>query len=125
VQHNVKDHAGVVFTSVWATWGERGEATLDSGLTYGPDGPVLVHAGKRLGRYLFSDLGRAVAAAGRPRGWREAAARVADEHVVNISRSGVVSLPAVEARDRAWIVSLPGRVARASVALYEALLDLE
>jgi hypothetical protein len=116
---------GLAFEAAWATWGERGEAVLDSGLTYGEQAPVLVVVTKRQGRYSFSDRGGAVEAAGRPPGWRDAADRIVEEHTVNIGRNGVVGLPAVERRELAWLASLPDRIAQASLALYEELLDLD
>jgi len=115
----------LAFEREWATWSERGEAVLESGLTYGGDRPVLVHASKREGRYAFSDGGGAAAAAGLPAGWREAADGVTEDYAVNVSRRGVVFLPATERRELSWISSLPGRIAEASVALYGALLELD
>jgi hypothetical protein len=80
---------------------------------------------KREGRYSFDDRGAAARLAGRPPGWREAADAVVEAYVVNVSRQGVVFLPAVERRELTWLSSLPQRIAEASVALYGALLDLE
>jgi hypothetical protein len=98
---------------------------LDSGLRYGGERPVLVLARKREARYLFTDDGAALEAAGRPSGWREVADRVAGEYIVNISRDGDVFLPATRRQDAAWIASLPGRIAEASHAFYAELLELE
>ena len=58
---------GLAFERAWATWGERGEALLDSGLRYGGTDPVLVHVTKREGRYSFTDRGEAFRLAGRRR----------------------------------------------------------
>jgi hypothetical protein len=114
-----------LFEAESAGWGERGEALLDSGLTYGGERPVVVLARKREGRYLFSDQGAAIEAAGRPGGWRDVAERVAGEYIVNVSRHGVVSLPATSRQERAWNSSLPGRIAEASHAFYAELLELD
>ena len=115
----------LAFERVWATWRERGKAELDSGLRYGGVDPVVVHVSKRERRWSFSDDGAAVGLAGKPPGWREAADAVVDAYVVNVSRKGVVYLPAVERHELAWLSSLPQRIAEASVALYGALLELE
>jgi Ankyrin repeats (many copies) len=117
---------GEAFEAASATWGERGEAVLDSGLTYGgAREPVLVSATKREGRYLFSDKGRAAELAGRPTRWREAARRLEDEYAVNVSRTGVVSLPAVQRRDSDWLTTVVERIAEASAAFYAELLELD
>jgi hypothetical protein len=132
---------------------ERGEVALDSGLTYDGVDPVVVHLSRRPlqpcpgdspqdtpvldrsggqspghggARYVCSDDGRAVALAGRPAGWRALAVEVVErEHGLNLSRHGVVSVPATSRQGPEWIASLPGRVAAASAALYSALLELE
>jgi hypothetical protein len=116
---------GDAFEALSATWGDRGEALLDSGLTYGGDTSVLVRATKREGRYLFSDEGRAIELAGRPAGWREAARRLQSEYVVNVSREGIISLPAVHRRELAWLTTIVERIAAASVAFYGELLELD
>jgi hypothetical protein len=117
--------APFTFDAAWATWGDRGEVVLDSGLTYGGDRPARVRVEKRERRYEFSDDGAALAAAGTPRGWRAAADRIEAEYVVNILRNGAVMLPAVEGRGLGWLASLPRRIAEASVAFYGELLDLD
>jgi hypothetical protein len=116
---------GDAFEAASATWGDRGETVLDSGLTYGGNAPVLVRATKRDGRYLFSDEGRAIELAARPAGWREAARRLQDEYVVNVSRNGVISLPAVHRRELAWLTTIVERVAEASASFYAELLELD
>jgi hypothetical protein len=113
------------FEAARARWGERGEVLLDSGLAYGGDQQVRILVRKRQGRYLFSDEGAAVAAAGRPHGWLEVARRVVDDHSLNVNRRGCVFVPAVVAREAAWLQSLVVRVAETSVALYSALLELD
>ena len=47
-----------------------------------------------------------------------------DEYSVNVSREGVVWLPAVRPSDE-WLATICALVARGSVALYERLLELE
>lgn len=113
------------FVAARASWGERGGVELDSGLRYGGGAPVLVHVSKRDARYVFSDRGAAIEAAGGASGWREAADRLVDELDVNISRRGVVFLPAVDRRGIDWLSSLPARIAEASIAFYGALLELD
>src|SRR5262249_14860270 len=67
---------------------------IDTGLEYVPGERVRLRVDFHRFPYV-DDEGRAVELAGRPTGWREVAARVEVERVVNISRSGVVSLPVV------------------------------
>jgi hypothetical protein len=101
---------------------DRVESRLDSGLAYGDGGPpVEVLVRRRPGRYLVSDDGRAVELAGR----REVAEDVVAAHSLNLNRRGVVSAPAVPRHGAAWLDSLAARVADASLALYEALLELD
>jgi hypothetical protein len=123
--NRVTTDMGALFETESASWAERGEALLESGLTYSGERVVLVLARKREGRYLFSDQGAAIEAAGRPRGWREPAARVVDEYIVNITRHGIVWLPATQRQELAWISSLPERIAEASHAFYGELLELD
>jgi hypothetical protein len=113
------------FEAARATWGERGDVRLDSGLSYGGTRPVEVLARRRPGQYSFSDGAGGVDAAGRPRGWLEAARRVVEEHGMNMNLRGVVFMSAVERRDAAWLHSIAARVADASLAVYQALLDLD
>lgn len=102
---------------------DRQEALLETGLEYRPGDPVRVRTVHRGHRTSVSDDGAAVARAGRPAAWRDAAARTAEELVVNISRQGVVSLPVVRAGpSEAEVIR---RIAEASLRFYEELLDLE
>jgi hypothetical protein len=71
----------------------------------------------------ISDDGGAVARAARPPGWRAVAERIADELVVNISRAGIVSLPVVHAGPGEE--AIVRRVAEASLALFQELLEAE
>ena len=113
------------FEAARATWGERGEARLDTGLRYGGTRPLVVAVRRRPGHYSFSDEGGAVEAAGRPRGWLEAARAVVDEQGLNMNLRGVVWMGAAEQRETAWLHSIASRVADTSLAVYEALLELD
>ena len=100
----------------------RAQVSLDSGLSYREREPVVVLLRKRGRRYDLQDDGRAVALAGKPPGWRERAAQVVrGEYCLNVSREGTVFVPAVEGGvDLEWLAR---RVAEASLALYQELLD--
>lgn len=100
------------------------ELTLETGLNYAEEQPVRVELRKRGRRFELGDQGLAAELAGRPRGWRERAREVVElGYDLNVSRSGAVFVPAVEGGiDLSW---LAGRVAAASLALYDVLLDLE
>jgi len=103
---------------------ERSDAVLEPGPEYVPGDPVRVRVVHREHRTSVTDGGRAIEKAGRPSGWREAADRVADELVVNVSQRGVISLPIV--RGDPWCEEeIVDRIAQASLALYQELLDLE
>lgn len=113
------------FESQRAGWGERGEARLDTGLRYGGARPLVILARRSPGHYSFSDEAGAVVAAGRPYGWLDVAREVVDADAMNINLRGVVSMGAVERRDTAWLHSIAARVADTSLAVYQALLELE
>ena len=99
------------------------ETTVETGLEYAEGEPVRVRVRQRGRRYDLLDDGRAVELAGHPHGWRERAVAVAEAHNLNVNRAGVVFVPAVEGGiDRDWLAR---RVARTSLALYDALLELE
>ena len=101
----------------------RSETTFDSGLEYGPGDPVRVRVLRREHRTSVTDGGAAIGKAGRPPRWREAAQRVNSEWDVNISQSGVISLPVVAlgpCEER-----VVRRIAEAALGLYQELLDLE
>jgi hypothetical protein len=98
------------------------ESVHETGLEYAPGRPVRVRVRHRGIRYDIDDIGGAVAIAGRPAGWREAAERVVAERGWNVNRAGVVFVQAVEGRD---IDGLVDRTGEASVAVLDALLDLD
>lgn len=103
----------------------RGETTVETGLTYDGLRPVPVRISKREGRYKVTDDGAAVSAAGV--GHRRVAYPDHIElakHSVNVSRRGVVWLPAV-APSEAWLTKVCSLVAEGSVGLYERLLELD
>jgi hypothetical protein len=98
---------------------ERGEIVVDSGLAYGDGEPVRVLVRKRLSRYLLSDQGRAIAKAGRPPGWREAAELAVEP--MNVDRQGVVFVPTAAGPHLTRFVE---RLADASRAVHEAVIVL-
>jgi hypothetical protein len=102
---------------------ERVDETIDSGLEYLPGQPVLVRVVRRRPRITIGDGGRAIELAGRPSGWREVADRIADELIVNVSRSGTVGLPVSGCGP--GFDEIVRRIAHASLVLYEEILDLD
>jgi hypothetical protein len=101
---------------------DRTETTVETGLEYRSGDPVQVRVVRRGPRTSVSDDGAALAHAGRPRAWREAAVKLERELDVNVSRSGVISLPVVKVGPPEEQVVQ--RIAAASVALYQDLLEL-
>jgi hypothetical protein len=97
---------------------------VETGLRYGPGEPVRIRIRRRGRRYDLDDLGEAVRLAGKAPGWREAAERAVEP--MNVSRSGVVLVAAVEGSfpDRD-IESLARRLGASSRAVYDALVELE
>ena len=93
-----------------------------TGLFYLAGRPVRISVRRREHRYDIDDTGAAVAIAGRPPGWREAAERVVNAVGWNVNRDGVVFVPAVEGRD---IDALVQRTAEVSVAVLDAILEME
>jgi len=96
-----------------------------SSLTYDGLTPVSVRVTRRERRYTVSDDGAAVRAAGVQAG------RLAfPDHIdfgdrsVNVSRQGVVWLPAIAPSDER-LATICRLVERGSLALYEQLLELE
>jgi hypothetical protein len=102
--------------------GERTEVVRETGLSYAPGRPIRVSVRRRGVRYDIDDMGGAVAFAGKPPGWLEAAERVVAAHGWNVNRKGGVFVQAVEGRD---IDSLVHRTGEASAAVLEALFALE
>jgi hypothetical protein len=102
---------------------DRIEATLDSRLEYRPGEPIRIRVVRRGSRTWVSDDGAAVERAGRPTNWRQAADRVSRELEVNFSRSGMISLPVVPVGPSEEQVVR--RIAEASRAFYQELLELE
>ena len=94
-------------------------------MTYDGFEPVQVTSRTREGWVHFSDEGRGVDAAGRPAGWLPAAQRVVRELDLNVNRRGVVFVSSPLSRPLPWRRSLERRVADASIAVYEALLELD
>jgi hypothetical protein len=102
--------------------GNRTATQVDTGLRFLPHTPVMVRVTRREHRIDVSDDGAAIDLAGHPHGWRDAARRIGQEFVVNVSRRGVVSLPVVPAGpSEAEIVK---RIGQASLAFYQELLEL-
>ncbi len=101
----------------------RSETVIDTGLEYRPGDPVRVRVVRREHRIWVVDDGVAFEKAGPPRAWREAAERISQELVVNISRHGVISLPLIPGNpcERAIV----RRIGEASLGLYQELLELE
>ncbi|MDX6485229.1 MAG: hypothetical protein QOF43_382 [Gaiellaceae bacterium] len=100
----------------------RTEETVETEHEYSPGDPVTLRIVRRR-IPMVGDQGGAVARAGKPEGWREVADEIADRFVVNVSRSGVVSLPVV--RRGPGFDAIAERIGRASLALYEELLELK
>jgi hypothetical protein len=103
----------------------RGDAIIETDLTYDGLRPVIVRISNRDGRYKVTDVGAAVSAAG------DIGRHVAypeqiplGRYSVNVSRQGVVWLPAVRP-EYAWLERICDLVSRGSVVLYERLLELD
>jgi hypothetical protein len=93
----------------------------DSGLEYLPGNPVRVRVRVRGARVDVDDMGGALAVAGTPTGWREAAEPAVAELSWNVRRNGVVFMQAPRGRRLAWIID---RTAQASAAVCDAILQL-
>lgn len=100
----------------------RTQETIATELAYRPDDPVTVSVAHRAQRTSVSDRGAAVQRAGKPAGWLTVAEQLERERDVNITRQGVVWLPVVAAGPGEQ--ALIERIAEASLALYEDLLEL-
>lgn len=103
--------------------GVAAEVEVETGFAY-PDGePVAVVVKRREHRYDLDDGGGAIARAGRPPGWEEAAERAVRRSGMNVSRAtGRVFVPAVEGRD---LERLASRLAEASLDVLESVVELE
>ena len=101
---------------------ERSGLVRYTGLSYAPGRPIRVSLRRRGVRYDIDDMGGAVAFAGKPPGWLEAAERVVETLGWNVNRKGVVFVQAAEGRD---IDALVRRTGEASAAVLEALFALE
>ena len=102
---------------------DRGEITIDTGLTYDGISPVRVHVSKRHRRYGVTDKGAAIATAGVD--WNRVAFPdwiAIGEYEVNVGRQGLVCLSAVQPTED-WLDTICELVARGSIALYEQVLD--
>ena len=99
------------------------EIDVETGLRY-PDGePVTIRVRRRVWSvYLLDDGGGATTRAGRRRGWLEAAERAVRLSGMNVSRTGVVFVGANERRD---LEALALRLARTSLDVLEALVELD
>lgn len=102
----------------------RSEELVDSGLEYVPGEPVRVRVVRRGRRVELSDGGRAVALAGKPAGWWEPLERmVREDYWIDLSRRGEVFVSFVDRGERSE--ELVRRVAEASLAVYQELLDFQ
>ncbi|HEY1316485.1 MAG TPA: hypothetical protein VGF10_04660 [Gaiella sp.] len=106
---------------------ENGIAEIDveTGLQF-PDGtPVTIAIRRRGRRLMLDDRGAAVRRGGRRRGWLEIAGRAVEPSGMNVARTtGTVFVPAWD-NGRSNLERLADRLARASLDVYEALLELE
>lgn len=101
---------------------DRGEIVLDYDRRYTEGAPVEVFVTKRKQTYDLTDRGNPVRLAGKPRGWLDVAERVVEEFSLNVNRRGVVFVGTVYPD---WVDPLASRIADASLAVYEALLELD
>ncbi len=98
------------------------QRVFETGRVYRPGEPVHVLIRRRHRRYLVTDDGQAVRLAGRPPGWLEVAEQVVLEDSLNVNRRGVVFVGTVYPRE---LDSLAARVGDRSLAVYEALVELD
>src|ERR1700749_1220168 len=101
-----------------AGWGEHRAETVATP----PEEPVTVRVRKRGIRYDISDDGRALALAGKPRGWHAVVERLGREQGMNVARDGRVWVLVTQGRD---LDDLAARIAELSAEVYDAVLDLE
>jgi hypothetical protein len=96
--------------------------TVECGLHYGPGDPVRVNVVHRAHRLFITDAGGAVERAGRPQGSQSVFDRIARLLDVNVHGTGEVWLPVVAAGPGEEAITK--RIADASLALYQELLEL-
>ncbi len=102
--------------------GQATEVIRDTGLEYVSGKPIRVRLWVRRAQVDVDDMGGAVALAGTPPGWRQAAEAAVAELGWNMRRNGVVCMQAPRGRWLAWIIE---RTAQASAAVCEAVLQLD
>src|ERR671935_222210 len=95
---------------------------IETELSYLPDAPVQVSIRKRGNKWDIDDGGEAVRLAGKPPGWLEVARQTVAEDALNVNRAGVVFVSTFR---EDWVVPLAERIAAASKAVYDALLELD
>ena len=102
--------------------GHTADVIRDTELEYITGRPVRLRLRVRDTQVDVDDLGGAVAVSGMPPGWRPAAQAAAGELGWNMRRNGVVFMQAPRGR---WLVRIIEGTARASVAVCEAILQLD
>jgi hypothetical protein len=107
--------------AAWAGPDATDEITVETGVTYRVDDPVLIRIRRRGRRYDLGDDGAAIARAGRAPGWRVLMERIVAIDGFNVNRSGALFVPVVEGRD---IAALAVRLADTSRNCYLAVLEL-
>lgn len=98
------------------------EVLLPTLRSYGSVEDVVVRVRRRGERLTVDDAGAAVRLAGHPQGWHARAERIVAAYGLNVSRQGVVFVPAVGDHD---LDRLVGLVSTTSLEVYDALLDDE
>jgi hypothetical protein len=98
------------------------ERVVAGGRVYREGEPVRVRVRRRRNLHLLTDDGAAVRLAGEPPGWREVAGAVVDDAALNLSRGGAVFVSTVYP---GYVAEFVERVADTSLAVYEAVLDLD
>jgi hypothetical protein len=96
---------------------------IETSLRYGPGDPVRVSVVHRAQRLCITDGGGAVDRAGQPPGSQSVFDRIARSLDVNVRRTGEVWLPVVAAGPGQE--ALITRIADASLAVYQELLELQ
>jgi hypothetical protein len=98
---------------------------VETGLHFPGGAPVTIAVRRRGRRLMLDDRGEAVRRSGRPRGWLDAARRAVAPSGMNVARTtGAVFVPGWD-NGRSDLERLTHRLARASLDVYEALLELE